>query len=76
MMELNWHFFSLVIFSLWVDTNILSSILILIFSHLGLLVTGSWDQTVKLWDPREKKCIGTHEQNERVSIKLVFVVKT
>ena len=33
---------------------------------LGLLITGSWDQTVKMWDPREKKCIGTHEQSERV----------
>jgi len=32
----------------------------------GLLITGSWDNTVKLWDPRQKKTVGTHEQNERV----------
>ncbi|XP_057317689.1 mitotic checkpoint protein BUB3-like [Hydractinia symbiolongicarpus] len=34
--------------------------------ELGILVTGSWDQTAKLWDPRSKKCIGTYDQNERV----------
>lgn len=35
---------------------------------LGLLVSGSWDQQVKVWDPRQKKCLGTYDQTERVSI--------
>lgn len=35
-------------------------------SDLGLLVTGSWDATVKLWDARQRKCISSHDQTERV----------
>lgn len=27
------------------------------------ILTGSWDRTVKLWDTREKECVGTFEQN-------------
>lgn len=27
------------------------------------ILTGSWDKTVKLWDTREKECVGTYEQN-------------
>lgn len=27
------------------------------------ILTGSWDKTLKLWDTREKECIGTYEQN-------------
>lgn len=34
--------------------------------ELGLLVSGSWDQQVKVWDPRQKKCLGTYDQTERV----------
>ncbi|XP_047135625.1 mitotic checkpoint protein BUB3 isoform X1 [Hydra vulgaris] len=34
--------------------------------ELGILITGSWDCTVKLWDPRQSKCIDTHDQDERV----------
>ncbi len=26
------------------------------------ILTGSWDKTIKLWDVREKECIGTYEQ--------------
>lgn len=27
------------------------------------ILTGSWDRTIKLWDTREKGCVGTYEQN-------------
>jgi len=34
--------------------------------ELGIIVTGSWDRSIMLWDPRQKKSTGTHDQNERV----------
>lgn len=27
------------------------------------ILTGSWDTTIKLWDMREKRCVGTYEQS-------------
>uniref|UniRef100_A0A182J647 Mitotic checkpoint protein BUB3 n=1 Tax=Anopheles atroparvus TaxID=41427 RepID=A0A182J647_ANOAO len=27
------------------------------------ILTGSWDRTVKLWDAREKECVGTYDQS-------------
>lgn len=32
----------------------------------NLIITGSWDKTVKLWDPRSFKCVGTYEQAGKV----------
>jgi len=34
--------------------------------EIGLLVTGSWDATMKLWDARMHCCTATYEQPERV----------
>ncbi|XP_068695816.1 mitotic checkpoint protein BUB3-like [Montipora capricornis] len=33
---------------------------------LGLIVTGSWDKNIKLWDPRISHCTGTYQQPEKV----------
>jgi len=33
---------------------------------LGIIITGSWDATIKLWDPRQSKSVGTYSQHDRV----------
>lgn len=33
---------------------------------VNVVVTGSWDQTVKLWDPRTPCCAGTFSQPDKV----------
>ncbi|PSN38337.1 Mitotic checkpoint protein BUB3 [Blattella germanica] len=30
------------------------------------ILTGSWDSTAKLWDPRSPRCVGTYTQPEKV----------
>ena len=44
------------------------SIVVLIKMHyvIGLIVTGSWDKNIKLWDPRTNQCTGTYQQPEKV----------
>jgi len=34
--------------------------------HSNVLITGSWDATIKLWDPRSGKLIGTYAQPDKV----------
>jgi cell cycle arrest protein BUB3 len=37
------------------------------YSHsLNLIITGSWDKYVKLWDPRAPKFVGAYEQPDKV----------
>src|SRR6185369_7203765 len=39
----------------------------LLFLYSGVIVTGSWDKTVRLWDIREKDAsIGVHAQPNKV----------
>jgi cell cycle arrest protein BUB3 len=33
---------------------------------LNLIITGSWDKYVKLWDPRAPRCVGAYEQPDKV----------
>ncbi|XP_059488116.1 mitotic checkpoint protein BUB3 [Neocloeon triangulifer] len=35
-------------------------------SEINGVVTGSWDHTIKTWDPRTPRCTGTYQQQERV----------
>lgn len=34
--------------------------------ELSLLVSGSWDKSIKLFDPRQSKCVSVHEQPQKV----------
>ena len=31
-----------------------------------MIITGSWDRTIKLWDPRSPNCVGSYDQQEKV----------
>lgn len=33
---------------------------------INCVVTGSWDSTVKIWDPRQNTCTGTYSQPDKV----------
>ena len=33
----------------------------------GLVITGSWDKTVKTWDPRQPQPTGTYSQPDKVN---------
>ncbi|XP_028394573.1 mitotic checkpoint protein BUB3-like [Dendronephthya gigantea] len=35
-------------------------------SQLGIIITGSWDKTVKTWDPRQAQPTGTYSQPDKV----------
>ncbi|KAF2351434.1 WD40 repeat [Trinorchestia longiramus] len=35
-------------------------------NDLNVVVTGSWDNSVKVWDPRQQREVGTHQQNYKV----------
>lgn len=32
------------------------------------ILTGSWDASAKLWDPRSPRCVGTYTQPDKVLV--------
>jgi len=34
--------------------------------YSNVLITGSWDATIKLWDPRNDQCLGNYPQTDKV----------
>lgn len=40
--------------------------------EVNVMVTGSWDQTVKLWDPRTPCNAGTFSQPEKVCTQVIL----
>lgn len=36
---------------------------------LNLVITGSWDKSIKLWDVRTPSCVGTYEQPDKVCVE-------
>ena len=41
---------------------------------VNVVITGSWDSSVKLWDPRSPCCAGTFSQPERVGSLFIEVL--
>ena len=37
-------------------------------SELGIVITGSWDRTLKLWDPRQHHSVGTYDQSGKAML--------
>lgn len=37
-------------------------------SEVNGILTGSWDATAKLWDPRSPRCVGTYTQPDKVLV--------
>lgn len=35
--------------------------------EVNLVITGSWDRLIKLWDPRMPNCVGAYDQTEKVN---------
>ena len=46
----------------------------------GIIITGSWDKTVRTWDPRQPQPTGTYSQPDKVnnssSLKKRWIVLT
>ncbi len=47
----------------------------------NLIITGSWDKFIKLWDTRSPTCVGSYEQPDKVRFqnllfnKILFIFK-
>lgn len=37
-------------------------------TEANVMITGSWDSTIKIWDSRTNECVGTYSQPDKVNI--------
>lgn len=42
-------------------------------SEVNGILTGSWDATVKMWDPRASRCVGNYTQPDKVYIHIYLL---
>lgn len=36
--------------------------------EVNCILTGSWDTSVKMWDPRSSRCVGNYTQPDKVGV--------
>lgn len=43
-------------------------------SEVNGILTGSWDATVKMWDPRASRCVGNYTQPDKVYYIFIYLL--